>query len=196
LATTARAFPNVRPTFLHIEDPVAHTVAIRAKAADVTVLPSISSSQDPFFALARDAALFNSGRAMLVVPNETRGFNASTVVIAWKDTVEAVRALAASAPFLAAAKRVKLISIAELEDENETPTMMTDYLTQGGVNVELVSLARHGRDVAEVLIEAAVGEDTLLVMGAYGHWRWREQVLGGTTQYVLHHTKVPVLMSH
>jgi nucleotide-binding universal stress UspA family protein len=74
--------------------------------------------------------------------------------------------------------------------------MMTDYLTQGGVNVELVSLARHGRDVAEVLIEAAVGEDTLLVMGAYGHWRWREQVLGGTTQYVLHHTKVPVLMSH
>jgi nucleotide-binding universal stress UspA family protein len=47
-----------------------------------------------------------------------------------------------------------------------------------------------------VLIEAAVGEDTLLVMGAYGHWRWREQVLGGTTQYVLHHTKVPVLMSH
>jgi nucleotide-binding universal stress UspA family protein len=196
LATTARAFPNVRATFLHIEDPVAHTVAIRAKAADVTVLPSISSSQDPFFALARDAALFNSGRAMLVVPNETRGFNASTVVIAWKDTVEAVRALAASAPFLAAAKRVKLISIAELEDENETPTMMTDYLTQGGVNVELVSLARHGRDVAEVLIEAAVGEDTLLVMGAYGHWRWREQVLGGTTQYVLHHTKVPVLMSH
>ena len=64
------------------------------------------------------------------------------------------------------------------------------------VNVELASLARHGRDVAEVLVEATVGEDTLLVMGAYGHWRWREQVLGGTTQYVLHHTKVPVLMSH
>ncbi|MGA9603122.1 MAG: universal stress protein, partial [Methyloceanibacter sp.] len=36
----------------------------------------------------------------------------------------------------------------------------------------------------------------LLVMGAYGHWRWREQVLGGATQYVLRHTKVPVLMSH
>jgi nucleotide-binding universal stress UspA family protein len=131
-----------------------------------------------------------------VVPNETRGFNASTVVIAWKDTVEAVRALAASAPFLAAAKHVKLISIAEYEDEDETAAMMADYLKQGGVNVELASLARHGRDVGEVLVEAASGEDMLLVMGAYGHWRWREYVLGGATHHVLRHTQVPVLLSH
>jgi hypothetical protein len=124
LAATSRAFPNVRATFLHLEDPVTHTVATRAKAADLTVLPSIAASADPFFALARDAALFNSGRPMLVLPNETRGFNASTVAIAWKDTVEAVRALAASEPFLAPAKHVKLISIAEYEDEDETPAMM------------------------------------------------------------------------
>src|SRR5262249_23678371 len=167
-----------------------------AKGADLTVLPSIPASQDPFFALARDAALFNSGRPMLVVPNETRGFDASTVVVAWKSTVEAVRALAASAPFLAAAKHVKLISVAEYEDEDGTATMMADYLKQGGVRIELASFARHGRDVGEVLVEAASGEDTLLVMGAYGHWRWREYVLGGATHYVLGHTQVPGLLAH
>ena len=166
LAATSRAYPNLRPTFLHIEDPVTHTVATRAKAADLTVLPSIAASADPFFGLARDAVLFHSGRPMLVVPNEAQGFNTSTVVIAWKDTVEAVRALAAAGPFLAAAKRVKLVSVAEHEDEDETPSMMVDYLKQGGVSVELVTLALHGRDVGEVLVEAASGEDVLLVMGA------------------------------
>jgi nucleotide-binding universal stress UspA family protein len=196
LAATARAFPNLRPTFLHIEDPVTQTVATRAKAADLTVLPSSAASEDPFFALARDAVLFHSGRPMLVVPNEARGFNAGTVVIAWKDSVEAVRALAAAAPFLAAAKRVKLLSVAEHENQDETRSMMADYLKQGGVSVELVTLALHGRDVGEALVEAASGEDALLVMGAYGHWRWREYVLGGATRYVSRHTQVPVLMSH
>jgi nucleotide-binding universal stress UspA family protein len=196
LAATARTYPDVHATFLHIEDPVTRTVATRAKGADVTVLPSIPSSKDPFFALARDAALFSSGRPLLVVPDDTQGFNASTVVIAWKDTVEAVRALAASAPFLSAAKRVKLVSVAEHEDDDGTQAMMTDYLKQSGVAVEAASPARHGRDVGEVLVEAANGEDVLLVMGAYGHWRWREYVLGGATHYVLRHTKVPVLLSH
>jgi nucleotide-binding universal stress UspA family protein len=196
LAVTAQTYPNVHPTFLHNEDPVTHTVATRAKAADLTLLPSIPASQDPFFALARDAALFSSGRPLLVVPNETQGFNASTVVIAWKDTVEAVRALSASAPFLSAAKHVRLVSVAETEDDDGTQAMMADYLKQGGVKLETASLARHGRDVGEVLVEAASGEDMLLVMGAYGHWRWREYVLGGATHYVLRHTKVPVLLSH
>ena len=196
LAATVRTFPNARPAFLHFEGPVGHTVATRAKGTDFTVLPSVAASEDTFFSLARDAALFNSGRPMLVMPNETRGFSASTVVIAWKDTVEAVRALSAAAPFLAAAKRVQLLTVLEHENQDETSAMMADYLKRGGVSVELINLALHGRDVGEVLVEAAVGEDTLLVMGAYGHWRWREQVLGGATQYVLRHTKVPVLMSH
>jgi nucleotide-binding universal stress UspA family protein len=196
LATISRAFPNVPSTFLHIEDPVTHTVATRAKAADLAVLPAISSSADPFFALARDAALFNSGHPIVVVPNETRGFEASTVVIAWKDTVEATRALAASRPFLSAAKRIRLVSVPEHEDGDETLAMMADYLKQAGLSVELATLARHGKDVGEVLVEAAAGENILLVMGAYGHWRWREYVLGGATHHMLRHTKVPVLLSH
>ena len=57
--------------------------------------------------------------------------------------------------------------------------------------------AGQDREIGEVLIEEAsrAGAD-LLVMGAYGHWRWREWVFGGATLHVLRHTTVPVLMTH
>jgi nucleotide-binding universal stress UspA family protein len=196
LARMVSVFPNMRPTFLHVEGPVTHTVETRAKGADLTILPSAAASENIFFELARDAALFSSARPILLVPNETRGFNASTVVLAWKDTVEAVRALAAAMPFLTAAKRVELLSVAEHANQDDTPTMMADYLKRAGIKVELATPALRGQDVGAVLIEASSGEDRLLVMGAYGHWRWREYVLGGATRYVMHNTKVPVLMSH
>jgi nucleotide-binding universal stress UspA family protein len=195
-AAAARAYPDVPSTFLHIEDPVTRTVATRAKGADLTILPSAGASENAFFDLAGEAALFSSGHPILLVPNETRGFNATNVVIAWKDTVEAVHALAAAMPFLAAAKRVELISVLEHANQDETPAMMADYLERAGIKVELATLAVHGQDVGEVLVEASSGEDRLLVMGAYGHWRWREYVLGGATRHVMHNTKVPVLMSH
>jgi nucleotide-binding universal stress UspA family protein len=195
-AAAAHAHPGVRSTFLHIEDPVTRSVEMRAKGADLTVLPSADASEDVFFDLARDGALFGSGRPMIVVPNGTRGFTATTVVIAWKDTVEAVRALASAMPLLAAAKRIELLSLTEHDDRDETAAMMADYLSAAGMGVELATKGLHGREVGEVLIEASSGEDRLLVMGAYGHWRWREYVLGGATRYVLHNAKVPVLMSH
>jgi nucleotide-binding universal stress UspA family protein len=196
LAAAARTYPDVRSTFLHIEDPVTHTVETRAKGADLTILPTTGAAENAFFDLAREAALFSSGRPLLLVPDETRGFNATNVVIAWKDTVEAVRALAAAMPFLAGAKRVELISVLEHANQDETPAMMADYLNRAGIKVERATPALHGQDVGEVLVEASSGEDRLLVMGAYGHWRWREYVLGGATRHIMHDTKVPVLMSH
>jgi nucleotide-binding universal stress UspA family protein len=195
LGKTAQAFPKARAALLDIEGPIAPTVATRAKGADLTVLPSIDESEEAFFASARDAALFQSGRPVLVVPKEARVVSAETVVVAWKDAVEAARALASAAPFLAEAKRVRLLSVTE-NGADDTAAMMVDYLTQGGANVEPVSLALQSREAGEVLLDAASGEGVLLVMGAYGRWRWREQIFGGATQYVLRNAKVPVLMTH
>jgi nucleotide-binding universal stress UspA family protein len=58
-----------------------------------------------------------------------------------------------------------------------------------------VSAELGGREVGDVLLKSA-GSSVLLVMGSYGHWRWREWVFGGATLYVLRNTDVPVLMSH
>ena len=194
-ATAARSHPKTEATLVSVEDLVAPAVSMRAKVSDVTVLPSIAADEDGFWESARDAALFHSGRPVLVMPMEARGAIGDTVVIAWKDSVEAVRAVAAAQPFLAKAKRVTLASVTE-SGHDETAPAMADYLARAGLPVELAKPTLDSREVGEALLDAAAGEGVLLVMGAYGRWRWREWVFGGATDYVLRHAAIPVLMVH
>jgi len=194
-AKAARSHPKAHADLISIEDLVAPAVSMRAKVSDVTVLPSIAAQADGFWESARDAALFHSGRPVLVMPKGAEGPIGETVVIAWKESVEAVRAVAAAQPFLAKAKRIKLVSVTE-SGQDESGTAMADYLRKAGLRVELVTLVAESREAGEVLLEAAMGKGVLLVMGAYGRWRWREWVFGGATHHVLHHTAVPVLMVH
>jgi len=195
LRQTAKSHPQVDVHLLTIEGLVAPAVASRAEVADLTVLPNIGKKEEPFWSSAREVALFHSGRPLLVVPNEARGPLGDTVVIAWKNAVEAVRAVVAARPFLTKAKRVLLLSVTEgAHDENAEA--MADYLTRLGLRVDLTQIALGVGGVGVVLLEAATANSALLVMGAYGHWRWREWVFGGATHYVLRNTNVPVLMMH
>jgi nucleotide-binding universal stress UspA family protein len=195
LRQTAKSHPQVDVQLLTIEGLVAPAVALRAQVADLTVLPNIGKKEELFWSSAREVALFHSGRPLLVVPNEASGPLGDTVVIAWKNAVEAVRAVVAARPFLAKAKRVLLLSVTEgIQDENAKA--MADYLTRLGLSVEHTRIALGIGEVGVVLLEAASANGALLVMGAYGRWRWREWVFGGATHYVLRNTTVPVLMMH
>jgi nucleotide-binding universal stress UspA family protein len=74
---------------------------------------------------------------------------------------------------------------------------MADYLALTGLSVETSRIASTSDTVGKaLLLEASKTPGTLLVMGAYGHWRWREWVFGGVTQEALRDTVVPVLMAH
>jgi len=74
---------------------------------------------------------------------------------------------------------------------------MADYLALAGLSVDTKTLALQTDNAGDALLEeAAKHQGPLLVMGAYGHWRWREWVFGGVTQRVLSTTTVPVLMIH
>jgi nucleotide-binding universal stress UspA family protein len=189
------AHPGVAAELITVEGLVSAAVAMRSKVADLAVLPSMAEDEDEFWTSARDAALFHSGRPILVVPNEARGPLGETVVIAWKDAVEAVRAIIAATPFLATARRVRLLSIDEGEESDDTVSGMADYLTRAGYPVEAETTRLGDREVGGALLEAA-GSGVLLVMGAYGHWRWREWTFGGATFHVLRNTDVAVLMCH
>lgn len=188
------AHPNVNAELVTVEGLVGPAVALRAKMSDFTVLPSIAAKEDGMFDAARDAALFHSGRPMIVVPNEAGMPIGDTVVIAWKDAAEAVRAVSAAGPFLETAKRVRLLSIDE-DGEDETAAAMAGYLALAGLPVELEIMPLKDREVGDALL-TATGSGVLLVMGGYGHWRWREWVFGGATLHVLRNTDVAVLMSH
>jgi nucleotide-binding universal stress UspA family protein len=194
-AKVARGHSKTRANFVSIEGLVAPIVSMRAKASDLAVLPSVGADEDEFWKSARDAALFHCGRPLLIVPKEARGAMGKTVVIAWKDSAEAVRAVSAAQPFLADAKRIRMVTVGE-QGPGPTAAAMADYLKLAGLRVELSELASDSRPVGEVLLSEAAGEGALLVMGAYGRWRWQEWVFGGVTRHVLHHTPVPVLMAH
>ncbi len=181
-----------------IEGLIGPTVAMRARVSDFTVLPTIEASQSSFWQTARDAALFDSGRPMLAVPEGASAAFAETVTIAWKDNAEATRAVSAAKPFLATAKRVRLIAVTESEEEeDQSLPAMADYLSRAGFEVEQARVESGSRDVGAALLEeASAAKKAMLVMGAYGHRRWKEWAFGGVTQYVLRHAKLPVLMMH
>jgi nucleotide-binding universal stress UspA family protein len=105
--------------------------------------------------------------------------------------------VAAAEPFFAKAKRIVLFSVAETDEDGASLASMADYLALTGLNVETARIASKFDTVGKALLhETSKTPGTLLVMGAYGHWRWREWVFGGVTQELLRDTTVPVLMAH
>jgi nucleotide-binding universal stress UspA family protein len=190
------AYVGVEARFTTIEGLIGPSVAARARVADFTVLPTSASDEDTFWASTRDAALFDSGKPLLVVPKDAGDFG-EIVTVAWKDNAEATRAVTAARPFLATAKRVRLIAINEDEENgDQSLAAMAAYLDRSGFDIESARIDGAGRDVGAVLLEAATVPGGMLVMGAYGHRRWKEWAFGGVTQHVLRAATVPVLMMH
>jgi len=192
-----QAHPGASADFQCIEGIPATTMASRARVADLSVVPSIAAPDDEFWTSVRDAALFQSGRPVLVIPEKTPSRFGDTIVVAWKDSVESARAVAAAEPFFAKAQRIVLLSVAESDKDDPSLAAMAEYLALAGLKVEASRIALKFDTVGEALLqEVAKAPGTLLVMGAYGHWRWREWVFGGVTHELLRDTTVPVLMAH
>ena len=132
----------------------------------------------------------------------TRGLPAvgERVLIAWKGTREAVRAVRDALPILRAAQRVVLIEVADDAPPNDAQRIalleVQAWLNRHDVESEV--RLESGADAAgDVLLSRASDfESDLIVMGAYGHSRVREWVLGGVTRHLLNHMTVPTLMSH
>lgn len=119
------------------------------------------------------------------------------VVVAWKNTREAGRALRDALPFLQAAEKVTVLTIDPPGHKGDSGRDPMIFLERHGVRSQHKSEVHRGGDIGETILARAeeMGAD-LLVMGAYGHSRLREMVLGGATRTILQHMKVPVLMSH
>ena len=145
-----------------------------------------------------------SARPTLVLPY-AGGFDApgSCVLVAWDDSREASRALSDALPLLRLAGRVHVERWNEGsddDDDDKAPRRRLDalhgWLARQGVSAELRVEPADSR-VAEAMLSRAsdLGAD-LIVMGAYGHARWAERVLGGATHRLLASMTVPLLMSH
>ncbi|WP_262272410.1 universal stress protein [Microvirga yunnanensis] len=170
-----------------------------ARYFDATVLEQ-SKPEGPDTSNVIEAVLFGSGRPALIVPYIHMLPQLRTVLVAWNEGRPATRAIADALPLLQMADRVEIVTVLDTGPMGlrQAPAdMMARHLAQHGVNAAIKPLAKGTVDVGNTLVSYAVDVSAdLIVMGAYGHSRLREIVLGGTTRTILQSMTVPVLMAH
>ena len=178
---------------------VAEAVARRARTRDLCIVPlgePASGSLD-----VAQSAIFGSGRPVLVLRPGEGAFRAglNKVVVAWDGARAAARALADALPILQQAGEVRLVTMLD-EKPSAVAGLAAEaqrHLARHGIEAAVDEVEPHGRRIGAAL-DGYLEEHRpdLLVMGAYGHSRLREFVLGGMTRDVLRHMTVPVLLSH
>jgi nucleotide-binding universal stress UspA family protein len=183
---------------------LARTVALNARYADLAILGQAEPPKSPgdeAATLPADVAL-TAGRPVLIVPyigvSTPPG---SHVLVGWNASREATRAVNDAMPLLQRAKKVTVLTIdPESGSRDHGEVLGADislHLDRHGVRAEAAQTAASDIDVGDVILSrtADIGAD-LIVIGAYGHSRAREALLGGVTRHLLRHMTVPVLMSH
>jgi nucleotide-binding universal stress UspA family protein len=174
----------------------AAVVAVRGRLADLVAV----AQPDPKLDLGRntlEAALLETGRLVLLCPPAAVASIGRHVAIGWDGQAEAARALAAAMSVLGAADQITVLA-AETGGRVELgPEDLRAYLALHDAPAEVRTFRSRANEVAEGLLAAAkeAGADVLLI-GAYGHSRRRELLMGGVTQHIIEHADLPVLMSH
>jgi nucleotide-binding universal stress UspA family protein len=145
--------------------------------------------------LARDL-VFAAGSPVLAVPDGAKASAPRRVLVAWNGSREAARAVRDAAALLEAAESV-VVSVIDPPEARPIGKTLAAALSRRGITVDLQEMASRGTAVGALLLDQAkMANADLIVMGAYGHSRFREWVLGGATESVLSGAKIPVLVSH
>ena len=175
-------------------------VAAQARAADIAIIARGHLRTDPYYALDPGAALLTMGRPVLTVPPGIEALQAQRIVIAWKDTREARRAVREALPLLREAREVFVIEASDDASESQAQKHVDDvagYLVRHHVIVAAKSVERIQTTAAAELIRAAqTRRADLIVAGAYGHCRLGEWIFGGVTRELLESSPMCCLFSH
>ncbi|MBN8955157.1 MAG: universal stress protein [Rhizobiales bacterium] len=170
-----------------------------ARNYDLSVVAQTQDEIDLYNDLVIEAALFNSGRPVLVVPFiQTADMKLDRVMACWDGSQHAARAIGTAMPFLERARKVEVVTIQDADRPKELCGIkMAEHLSRHHINVELKPIVTPNSEVADVILnEVADAGIDLVVMGAYGHSRFREFVLGGVTRSMLKAMTAPALMAH
>jgi nucleotide-binding universal stress UspA family protein len=197
------AATGVHAAWAEVQDyPIVPAFARQALYADLLVLgqhdPSDTDAAGVPFDFA-ETVMATSGKPALILPYaETPAPVGQTIVIAWKPTREAARAVSSAVPMLQRARRVHVLSWGKEEEDVAGARLDLDsYLKLRGVEPTWHREGDEPEFMGDLLLSRAFDLDAdMLVMGCYGHSRAREWVLGGTSRTVLQSMTLPVLMAH
>jgi nucleotide-binding universal stress UspA family protein len=180
----------------------ADYVAREARAVDLVVTGAdrIGGLSDPLWRLDPSELVMKLGRPIMIVPPEVNYLKLTSVVVGWKDTREARRAVVDALPLLQRAKEVTVVEIIEDDDDRHAAghrvSDVAAWLGRHRVDACHMVPNLRGNAVEQLATHVSdIGAD-LIVAGAYGHSRLREWVFGGVTRDLITRAKVCSLLSH
>ena len=186
-----------------VEGETGEVASVHARYADLTVLGQVDPDNPIGASDLPEQVILGSGRPVIVVPYAGKFKRiGQRVMVAWNASREATRAVNDALPILERAASVRIVSV----NPEDGPSWghgaipgadISLHLARHGVRVEAETINADDVRVDDALLSRAfdVGAD-LIVMGAYGHSRLGEFVLGGATRHILRQITIPVLMSH
>ena len=202
-AASAKDIEVVRETVFGDPTDFRRAVGSASRVHDLTAIEL--NKNDPEREVA-EAVVFGSRRPLLILPKTLVGvFSPQRILIAWDGGAASARALTESLPWLSGASSIELVSVQEDDTgsamdkcpKGATTDDAAGYLLRHGVMSPVRVLQRDDKPVDVVLFDYAEKfEADLVVMGAYGHSRAREFVLGGVTRRALCDPRLPLLMAH
>ena len=179
---------------------VSGLLVVHARLRDMAVFP-LGAADESRRSLV-EGLVFGAGRPVLLLPETaTRALSASfdTVAVAWDHSRPAARAVADALPLLERAKRVRVVTVVDEKRlaKPHSGVELCKHLARHGVEVTFDAVEAKGRAIGDALEAHAVERNVdLLVMGAYGHSRLREFILGGATRSILARPFTWTLVSH
>lgn len=181
-------------------DLPTHALAAASRAADLIVAGGAPRDMHDTYRDCSAAELaIVAGRPVLVAPPQPRRLSARNIVLAWKDTREARRALSDAMPFFEQAEQVIVASVCRDDDAKQVQLQVDDVaaaLGRRGVNAR-AKIAHQQHPNGFDLVDLASRENAdLIVCGAYGHSRLGEWVFGGVTNDLLSQDQLFLLLSH
>lgn len=181
---------------------VARFVASHARFADLTVVPRpYGDDRGIELEPVVEGALFEGQSPVIVLPDgRTELKLPEKVAIGWNESAEALRAIRSAMPFLTAANKVHIVVIDPPKhgpNRSDPGGLLSQFLARHGANVEIDVLSKSMPRVSDVMRRHVTDINAdMVVMGAYGHSRFREAILGGATRNMLETCEVPVFMAH
>jgi len=191
--------PSAAPRYGWLDDAPAGEsfLGSYSRVFDITVLGRPGDRAGPRMSTL-EAALFESGRPILVAPPRPPEQLGTAIVIAWNGSTETARAVALSMPLLKQARQVVVLTVeGGSVPDGPSGEQVARSLERHGVAVRAQNVSPRRSSVGEAILSQALalGCD-LLIKGAYTQSRLRQMIFGGPTNHVLWSTTLPVLLAH
>ena len=192
---------GVRTEWRSVGDLPTMAMARVARAVDLIVAGGPASTGDIYNTASTPELLISSGRPILIAPPHGGRLEPRRVLVAWKDTREARRAVSDALSFMHMADEILVVALGDREDQDALRAQAEDVagmIARHSMARPRTHVAVSGRDDVQVdlLAEADKMDADLIVSGAYGHSRAYEWVLGGVTRHLLRACERFVFLSH